>query len=149
MKNMMLGMLLGCSTLSLAAAAGVATVLVDGTRPGVDVAPTMYGLFFEDINHSADGGLYAELCRNRGFEDCRPSEGAVCNKDGWWISGAGHGMKPDESNNGLVGWTIAGTGATFTLDRNAGLNPHTPSSGKLEIAGPGGAGQEAVRQLRG
>lgn len=29
-----------------------------------------YGIFFEDINHAADGGLYAELVRNRSFEDC-------------------------------------------------------------------------------
>ncbi len=32
------------------------------------VSPTLYGLFFEDINHAADGGLYAELLQNRSFE---------------------------------------------------------------------------------
>ena len=30
----------------------------------------LYGLFFEDINHAADGGLYAELVQNRSFEYC-------------------------------------------------------------------------------
>ena len=30
----------------------------------------LYGLFFEDINHAADGGLYAELIQNRSFEFC-------------------------------------------------------------------------------
>ena len=30
----------------------------------------LYGIFFEDINHAADGGLYAELVRNRSFEFC-------------------------------------------------------------------------------
>ena len=30
----------------------------------------LFGIFFEDINHSADGGLYGELVRNRGFEFC-------------------------------------------------------------------------------
>ena len=30
----------------------------------------LYGLFFEDINHAADGGLYAELVQNRSFEFC-------------------------------------------------------------------------------
>ena len=29
-------------------------------HPGADIAPTMYGIFFEDINFGADGGLYAE-----------------------------------------------------------------------------------------
>ena len=37
-------------------------------RPGADIAPTMYGLFFEDINFGADGGLYAEMVKNRSFE---------------------------------------------------------------------------------
>lgn len=37
-------------------------------KPGADIAPTMYGLFFEDINYAADGGLYAELIKNRSFE---------------------------------------------------------------------------------
>ncbi len=30
-----------------------------------EIAPTMYGIFFEDINFGADGGLYAELVKNR------------------------------------------------------------------------------------
>ena len=35
---------------------------------GAPIQPTMYGLFFEDINYAADGGLYAELVKNRSFE---------------------------------------------------------------------------------
>lgn len=35
---------------------------------GAEIQPTMYGLFFEDINYGADGGLYAELVKNRSFE---------------------------------------------------------------------------------
>ena len=42
---------------------------VDVSPKGVAVSPTHYGIFFEDINHAADGGLYAELIRNRSFED--------------------------------------------------------------------------------
>jgi alpha-L-arabinofuranosidase len=37
-------------------------------KPGAPVQPTMYGLFFEDINYAADGGLYGELVKNRSFE---------------------------------------------------------------------------------
>lgn len=44
-------------------------VNVDAGRPGVKVSPNLYGIFFEDINHAADGGLYAELISNRSFED--------------------------------------------------------------------------------
>lgn len=42
---------------------------IDTSHPGITVSPDLYGIFFEDINHAADGGLYAELIRNRSFED--------------------------------------------------------------------------------
>ncbi len=41
---------------------------IDALKPGAEVQPTMYGIFFEDINYAADGGLYAELIKNRSFE---------------------------------------------------------------------------------
>ncbi|MEA4918203.1 alpha-L-arabinofuranosidase C-terminal domain-containing protein [Proteiniphilum sp.] len=43
-------------------------LVVDVKKPGAEIQPTMYGLFFEDINFGADGGLYAELVKNRSFE---------------------------------------------------------------------------------
>lgn len=45
------------------------TINVDASNPGIKVSPDLYGIFFEDINHAADGGLYAELISNRSFED--------------------------------------------------------------------------------
>ena len=39
-----------------------------GKEKGVSIAPELIGLFFEDINFAADGGLYAELIENRSFE---------------------------------------------------------------------------------
>lgn len=44
------------------------TITVDARKPGAPIQPTMWGLFFEDINFGADGGLYAELLKNRSFE---------------------------------------------------------------------------------
>ncbi len=44
-------------------------ITVDVNRPGHQVSPELFGIFFEDINLSADGGLYPELVRNRSFED--------------------------------------------------------------------------------
>lgn len=43
-------------------------VAVDVAQPGHAVSPMLHGLFFEDINYAADGGLYAELVQNRSFE---------------------------------------------------------------------------------
>ena len=49
-------------------AADTATLTVETTKPGARINPAMWGVFFEDINFGADGGLYAELVKNRGFE---------------------------------------------------------------------------------
>ncbi len=48
---------------------------VDATNYLAEIAPTMYGIFFEDINFAADGGLYAELVKNRSFEFTLPKMG--------------------------------------------------------------------------
>lgn len=45
------------------------TINVSGNAPGAAVSPRLYGIFFEEINHAGDGGLYAELVQNRSFED--------------------------------------------------------------------------------
>ncbi|MGW8315350.1 MAG: alpha-L-arabinofuranosidase C-terminal domain-containing protein [Bacteroidales bacterium] len=57
------------------------SLTVDADRPLHPIQPTMWGLFFEDINFAADGGLYAELVKNRSFEFPDPREG-------WVIEGA-------------------------------------------------------------
>ena len=44
------------------------TVTVNTKKLGAEIHSTMYGVFFEDINYGADGGLYAELVKNRSFE---------------------------------------------------------------------------------
>src|SRR5688572_19894007 len=38
-----------------------ATIRVDFSGPGVMVSPMLYGIFFEEINHAGDGGLYGEM----------------------------------------------------------------------------------------
>ncbi len=57
---------LGLSTALSLAANNLFTVQTN--KPGAPIQPTMYGLFFEDINYAADGGLYAEMIKNRSFE---------------------------------------------------------------------------------
>ena len=59
---------------ALALTAGVAVqaqtneLVIQTKKVGAPIQSTMYGLFFEDINYAADGGLYAELVKNRSFE---------------------------------------------------------------------------------
>jgi alpha-L-arabinofuranosidase len=70
-------------------------------------APVLYGIFFEEINHAGDGGLYAELVRNRSFEDADT---------------------PDA-------WTLLGDGAKMAIDTANPLNPRNLRSLRWEIAG--------------
>ncbi len=50
-------------------------ITVDVSKAGAPIQPTMWGIFFEDINMAADGGLYAELVKNRSFEFNAPLMG--------------------------------------------------------------------------
>lgn len=50
---------------------------VDVNNEISEISPTMYGIFFEDINFAADGGLYAELVKNRSFEFTLPKMGWI------------------------------------------------------------------------
>jgi alpha-L-arabinofuranosidase len=50
-------------------------ISIDTAKPKAGINPAMWGLFFEDINFGADGGLYAELVKNRSFEFPNAMEG--------------------------------------------------------------------------
>ncbi len=73
-----------------------AAIVVDGAHPGAAISPSMFGIFFEDINFAADGGLYPELVKNRSFEFSEPlaawheimainAQGIVPGKGELWI----------------------------------------------------------------
>lgn len=64
-------------------------IIVKVNQPKADIQPTMWGIFFEDINLAADGGIYAELVKNRSFEFFKPLMG-------WKI------MKPDTTTGVLI-----------------------------------------------
>ena len=51
-----------------------AKITVDVAHPGHAIPPTLWGIFFEDINMSTDGGVYPEMVRNRSFEDADTPE---------------------------------------------------------------------------
>ena len=83
MKSMSLSVWLAAGVLaagiSLNAQPAKISVAVD--HPGHAISPSLWGIFFEDINLSADGGIYPELIRNRSFEDAdKPAD--------WTIAGA-------------------------------------------------------------
>ncbi len=56
-------------------------IVIDVARETAEVPSSLYGVFFEEITHSGDGGIYAEMIQNRGFEDGNAPSGTVI-KDG-------------------------------------------------------------------
>jgi alpha-L-arabinofuranosidase len=86
------------------------TLTIQADQPGGKVSPLHYGLMTEEISHSYDGGLYAELVRNRAFLD--------------------DPQRP-------VSWSVVqreGSNAQVALDRDRPLNPNLPVSLRLEVA---------------
>ena len=78
----------GTSAVTPAGTKVAATLDVDINKPGVTIPKMFYGLMTEEINHSYDGGLFAELIQNRTFQDPAPAGGnrcrEVCRSTGRW-----------------------------------------------------------------
>ena len=62
-----------------------ASLHIDGDGTDIEMSPDLYGLFYEDINYAADGGLYAELVRNRSFEFNAVDNGSYTGLTGWQV----------------------------------------------------------------
>lgn len=58
-----------------------AVIKIDLAKPGIQISKSLWGLFFEEINFAGDGGIYAELVRQRNFEGRRPLESWSLNRD--------------------------------------------------------------------
>jgi alpha-L-arabinofuranosidase len=131
--------------------AATAAIDIDLNQRGPALNPQMYGIFLEEINHGVDGGLYAELIRNRGFEDAKPPEGFNY-RDGRWVTPAGYDAGFDRFGyftNGIPFWTLLqenGARGSMNLDLTHPLNPATPRSLRLEIETPGADGLSIANQ---
>jgi alpha-L-arabinofuranosidase len=64
--------------------AAAPTITIDASTPAGKVSPNLYGLMTEEINHSYDGGLYAELIQNRAFldDEASPAHWTAVQRDG-------------------------------------------------------------------
>ena len=97
--------------------AGTGTITIDAAKKGFDISPKMYGILLEEINYGVDGGLYAELVKNRAFEGNNPPEG-----------GKGK-FTPDPS--GLPDWSLVQSGSAkgaMFADTADPLTTNTPHS---------------------
>ncbi|MGN0108346.1 MAG: S-layer homology domain-containing protein [Hominilimicola sp.] len=93
------------------------TINIDASDRSKDVSDMMWGLFFEDINSAADGGLYAELVQNRSFE---------IEKDehlySWETDGDVKINTENPMNENNPTYVTLGAGASITNDGFAGMN---------------------------
>ena len=76
-RNALRLLLVAAAAAHLAAAGAPIKLTIQAGAPGPHISPTMWGVFFEDINFGADGGLYAELVKNRSFEFPEPLMGWI------------------------------------------------------------------------
>lgn len=83
LKNVFIASFFGVIILlpSLMKAQKKSDIIVKANNPIADVQPTMWGIFFEDINLGADGGIYAEMVKNRSFEFYKPLMGWTVNQN--------------------------------------------------------------------
>lgn len=88
------------------------------TKP---ISEHLIGVFFEDLNYAADGGLYAELIQNRDFE--------YSSKDG----------NKDKNWNSTYAWSIQGDGTTFTIGTDQPVHVNNPHYAILDVHAPGAA----------
>lgn len=123
-----------------------ATIRIDLARRGADIPASMYGIFFEEINHAGDGGLYAELIQNRGFEDSSVPEGYTVKGDRIFPPAdrtnhlTGARPHPDLSfrwnPDPIPAWRfeqLEGSGASAELTREYPLNEASPTALKVTL----------------
>lgn len=123
-----------------------ATIRIDLARRGADIPASMYGIFFEEINHAGDGGLYAELIQNRGFEDSSLPEGYTVKGDQIFPPAdrtnhlTGARPHPDLSfrwnPDPIPAWRfeqLEGSGASAELTREYPLNEASPTALKVTL----------------
>ncbi|MEG2061521.1 MAG: alpha-L-arabinofuranosidase C-terminal domain-containing protein [Alistipes sp.] len=127
------------------AVAADSRVEIDLGRRGAEIPASLYGVFFEEITGSGDGGLYAEMIRNRGFEEGVLPSGCTLDAEGY--AAAPH--RPCYSNDsinrfrvrwssdlGMTGWRTQyadGSQAASTLTDEYPLRAATPHALRLEL----------------
>ncbi len=115
-------------------------IRADGKQ--IQTSPDLYGIFYEEINHAGDGGLYAEMVQNRSFEEPFPpgnakvENGRLITNNGWvygkWPKSEMHGWSKVEDGTAKV---------SIQLDAAEPLNSNTPHSMKVDVRAVGaGAG---------
>ena len=132
-------------TCALAATAQTEPIRIDLTQKGAVVSPNLYGIFFEEINHAGDGGLYAELVQNRGFEEhVLPSGMTLRDGKAYALDAMNYEHRRNRNWNipwnveekKMRGWRVAGERAAVSgevVEPKTPLHENTPHAMQLTI----------------
>jgi alpha-N-arabinofuranosidase len=89
-------------------------IVVDFQKKGAIIPPSMYGVFFEEINNAGDGGLYSEMILNRSFEDHTPPTGSELRGKKYflpstpsYVTGIVKGQSAGWNNDSLQNWKLS------------------------------------------
>jgi alpha-L-arabinofuranosidase len=142
-------------TLPLELMAQDATLVVHTNQIGAKVSSRLHGIFFEEISHGGEGGLYAELIQNRGFEESNIPPG--CTLDSGWLVPprtphfATHKVSdwkmPWEPKSSWPAWslqTIGNAKAALSLSSKVPLHAATPHALQVDIQAAGMADSVSV-----
>ena len=130
---------------------------LDLATKGHDVSSSMYGVFFEEINHAGDGGLYAEMLQNRGFEEQVVPSGMTLKNDGkayaphspnYWHQGyTDFWIWWNVEQLKWKGWDVSSSGCTLTKDvvtPDVPLHENTPNALRLKVTGTGSSAKVMI-----
>ena len=135
--------------------ASAGTITIDAARPGHAIPSSLYGIFFEEISHAGEGGLYAELVQNRGFEDARLPP--MCKlENGFIVPPRNPHFDTGKPNEFRLRWNVTSQTPAWTLSATNGaaatmqlvdvepLTEATPHSVQVDVSNLGAGGRAAL-----
>ncbi len=137
---------------TVATAQPTVTLTVQADQPGAKISPTMWGIFFEDVNYGADGGLYPERVKNRSFEFPNPLMG-------WQVSGTEGTARtvtvrddtpPDSNNRHYLRITSDGSGPVLLANEGffgMGVEREAKFTFSVQARSPEGARPELAFEV--
>ena len=151
MKYIVFAVMAALAVAGAARAGEPGAITIQADKLGAETSPSLYGIFFEEISHAGDGGLYAEMIQNRSFEETVPVEGTTLvdgrcvapnlphylgKKDSKRRPNGKPWEQPWKFDSQWPAWSLEGA-AEMSLVTQHPLFPSNPHYLRLKLAQPG------------
>ena len=144
MKNLKISILFIAFVIYATTIRSQSSIYIDYSNRGAEISKSMYGIFFEELNHAGDGALYGELIQNRGFEEQVIPSGTtlvgskvVAPSKPNYVTGKIVNFSKDwKSDLEYTAWSLSKNKciATMSIAEEYPLHKNTPHSMKIEIS---------------